>query len=84
MSKKMSTQEIITALEKNGWKLQEQNNDVIKLSTKSSGFSWGEIVTIIRFKENYLYINTRPSGRNSFTFFKDKINFNIVKNVIEK
>ena len=42
-------------------------------------FSSGVYVTVIQLDEKTLLINTKPFGRQPFTFNRDKINFNRIK-----
>ena len=77
-----STSEIIAALEKERWKIVNESDDVLKFQTRITGFSWGEIITIIRVGDRLL-INTQSRGKFAFTFFKEIVNYNLIKSVIE-
>lgn len=82
ISQNTSTSEIIAALEKERWKIINESDDVLKFQTRITGFSWGEIITIIRVGDRLL-INTQSRGKFAFTFFKEIVNYNLIKSVIE-
>jgi uncharacterized membrane protein len=84
LTKDLSTSEIGKILTKNNWSLVNQEDGILEFSTNVSSFSWGEIVTIIKVSKYVILINSQPSGRNPFTLFKDKINYNIIKSILEK
>ena len=42
-------------------------------------FSYGVYVTVIQLDEKTLLINTKPFGRQPFTFNRDKVNFQRIK-----
>ena len=45
-------------------------------------FSYGVYVTIIQIDEKTLLINTKPLGRQPFTFNRDKVNFKRIKQIL--
>ena len=58
------------------WAVVEEDADSIIFSTKSSAFSWGETVTILKLDDRKILINTRPFDDNQpFTINQDKVNF---------
>lgn len=79
--KDLSTIEIGKLLEKNGWRLTNSNDGVVQLTTNPS-LGEGQTITIIRVTKEKILINTQPNGRPPFTFFKDKLNYNKVKSIL--
>ncbi|HEY5408171.1 MAG TPA: hypothetical protein VIJ92_13835 [Ginsengibacter sp.] len=57
-----------------GWKLSSKTDKVIIGETKISWFSWGETITIVLGNKELLF-NSRPQGRQPFTFNRDKVNY---------
>lgn len=45
-------------------------------------FSYGVYVTIIQLDEKTLLINTKPFGRQPFTFNRDKVNYQRIKTML--
>ncbi|MBO9584259.1 MAG: hypothetical protein J7574_08880 [Flavobacterium sp.] len=84
--KDLSTSEIGKLIESNGWTLMANSNadGIIKLNTSSSSLDPGQTVTIMRVTKEKVLINTQPNGRAFFTFFKDILNYNRVKKILEK
>jgi hypothetical protein len=82
--KDFSTSEIAKILTKSTMSLKNQQDGIIELYTNTSSFSWGEIITIIKFSKNTILINSQPCGRNPFTFFKDVVNYNKIKRILEE
>lgn len=80
--KDLSTLEIGKLLEKNGWILTNWSDGVIQLRTNSSYSYESQTVTIIRITKEKILVNTQPNGKPPFTFFKDKLNYNQVKSVL--
>ncbi|HEX8016585.1 MAG TPA: hypothetical protein VF465_15255 [Flavobacterium sp.] len=80
--KDLSTREIGKLLEKNQWQVINEYDGTIQLRTGNSSSSWGETVTIVRITKEKILINTQPNGRAAFTFFKDVLNYNMVKKVL--
>ena len=66
-----------------GWELYSKTEKVIVGVTKISFFSWGETVTIILDNKELLF-NSRPQGRQPFTFNRDKVNYKKFCNEITK
>jgi hypothetical protein len=85
-SKDLSTNEIGKLLEINGWTLMANSNTsgIIKLNTSTSFLDQGQTITIIRVTKEKILINTQPNGRAVFTFFKDLLNYNQIKEVLTK
>ena len=57
-----------------GWQVTSQTKELITGQTAASLFSWGDTITIVLEKDKLLF-NSRPQGRQSFTFNRDKINY---------
>ncbi|MBL0739419.1 hypothetical protein JI750_21190 [Flavobacterium sp. GN10] len=85
-NKDLSTSEIGKLIESTGWTLMANSNasGIIKLNTSSSFLDPGQTVTIIRVTKEKVILNTRPNGRAFFTFFKDILNYNKVKQILAK
>ena len=82
--KDLSTIEIGKLLAKNnGWIIQNQYDGTLELLANSSNGYGGEIVTIVRTAKNKILINTQPTGRAPFTFFKVNLNYNEIRKIIE-
>jgi hypothetical protein len=83
--KDYSTDEIGKLLQKNKWILTHQGNGTLQLYKSSSGaFSrLNEKVTIIKVTKEKILINTLPTGRAPFTFFKDILNYKEIKKILE-
>ncbi|NRS87566.1 hypothetical protein HNQ02_000473 [Flavobacterium sp. 7E] len=81
--KDLSTIEIGKLLVKNGWILRNQFDGTLELTTNKGNFYQGENVTIIRTKIDKILINTQPSGRAPFTFFKVNINYHEIRKILE-
>jgi hypothetical protein len=60
-----------TRIDKLGWIFSSEKDDVITANTKISLFSWGEVITIIAESDQLLF-NSRPGGRQPFTFNRDR------------
>lgn len=63
-----------------GWIIVSTDTNEIIAESKTSFFSWGELVTIV-IDKNSLLINTRAQGRQPFTINKDNVNY---KRILEK
>lgn len=72
-------------IEKQNWEILEStDNSEIIAETKRTWRSWGELVTI-RFEEDNIYINSRPSPYKKSsvaTWGKNKININIIRSAL--
>ena len=56
--------------------------ELIEVMTKLTGFSWGEIITIIKDENTYL-VNSRPSASSQpVTIYKDRKNINKIKKIL--
>ena len=82
--KDLSTNEIAKMLSSNNLSVKNQNDGIIKFSTEISLFSWGETVTIIKVSKDLILINSQPSGKGTFTLFKERINYNKIKCLLEE
>jgi hypothetical protein len=59
-----------------------ENLGLIEAKTKLTGFSWGEVITIIQDENKYL-INSRPGGTNQpVTIYKDRKNIKKIRNIL--
>ena len=56
------------------WTTVSKAKEVIEISTNITLFSWGEFITIIKLDDNSILVNSRPNGRQPFTFNRDKVN----------
>ena len=82
--KDLSTIEIGKLLAKNnGWIIQNQFDGTLELTANRSTGYGGEIVTIVRTAKKKILVNTQPTGRAPFTFFKVNINYNEIKKIVE-
>lgn len=72
--KNLSFEEFEDIIRKSGWSIVESKNDNLILITKTSCFSWGEKITIIKYKDNKILVNSRPE-RQPITINRDKINY---------
>ena len=61
-------------LQRLGWTIASNEENEIVATTKTSSFSWGEIVTLL-FDNNKVLLNSRPVGMQPFTIYRDKINY---------
>ncbi len=84
LTKDFSTSEIAKILTENSMSLKNHQDEIIELYTNISSFSWGEIVTIIKVSKNTILINSQPCGRNPFTLFKEGVNYNKIKKMLEE
>ncbi|WET02165.1 hypothetical protein [Flavobacterium sp. YJ01] len=82
--KDYSTDEIGKLLQKNNWILSGNGDGILEFHTNASSFSWGQKVTIIKVSREKILINTLPAGRAPFTFFKDILNYKVVKRILEE
>ena len=57
---------------KSGWLLGKNKKDNLILYTKTSCFSWGEKITIIKYNDQYILVNSRPE-KQPITINRDKI-----------
>jgi hypothetical protein len=57
------------------WRVAAKENDTFLVESKTSLFSLGEWITIIKINENNILINSRPIGRQPFTHNRNKINY---------
>ena len=57
------------------WRVAAKENNTFLVATKTTLFSWGEWITIIKVDEKNILINSRPAGRQPFTFNRNKINY---------
>lgn len=83
LKKDYSTDEIGKLLQKSKWILTQQGDGTLQFCTDSSSFSWGQKVTIIKVTREKILINTLPTGRAPFTFFKDILNYKEIKRILE-
>ena len=65
------------------WTLVESSQECMCLNSPLSWFSWGEDITILKFDDNTILINSRPGGRQPFTMNRDKINFEKLKTLLK-
>ncbi|MBZ4033705.1 hypothetical protein K6T82_02945 [Flavobacterium sp. 17A] len=82
--KDYSTDEIGKLLQKNKWILSDQGDGILEFYTGSTLFSWGQKVTIVKVSKDKILINTLPNGRALFTFFKEILNYKIIKKILEE
>lgn len=79
----ISFTEIADKIQTLKWTIICKEKDVIRASTKTSIFSWGEYVTIIESCDNSILINSQPFGRQPFTFNRNKVNFKKITNALK-
>lgn len=70
----ISFNDIPKKIESTKWKIISKEEDVIKISTNISCFSWGEQITIISINDNSILVNSRAAGQ-PLTINRDKINY---------
>jgi len=56
------------------WTTAAKSKEVIEISTNVTLFSWGEFITIVKLEDNTILVNSRPTGRQPFTFNRDIVN----------
>ncbi|SNR29567.1 hypothetical protein [Flavobacterium sp. ov086] len=83
ITKDLSTNEIGKLLQRNKWILTDQGDGTLSFYTNSSLFSDGQKVTIIKVAKEKILINTLPAGRAPFTFFKEKLNYEEIKKILQ-
>jgi membrane-bound ClpP family serine protease len=70
----VSFNDIPKKIEPSKWTIISKEEDVIRISTNISCFSWGEHITIISIGNNSILVNIR-SVKQPLTINRDKINF---------
>lgn len=68
-------------LQELGWTIASKETNEIVARTKTSPFSWGEVVTLL-FDKSKVLVNTRPIGRQPFTINRDKANYRKLRSLI--
>lgn len=82
LPKNISFDEIPIKVKSSNWTVETKTNELIEISTNFSLFSRGELMTVIKNDENSILVNSRPIGRQPFTFNRDRVNFNKLKSVL--
>jgi hypothetical protein len=65
------------------WFVTTKKDEFIQVSTNITFFSWGELITIINNADNCILVNSRPIGRQPFTFNRDRVNFEKLKALLQ-
>ncbi len=75
-------EEFKAIIRKCSWSLVENKSESLVLLTETSWFSWGEKITIIKYNDKKILVNSRPYGQ-PITINRDKINYNKLEKLIK-
>ena len=75
----ITIKEIREKLELLNWINIDIKSDSIQFLDKGSFLSGGVIVTIIKYDNNMILVNSKPMGGQPFTFYREKRNYKKIK-----
>jgi hypothetical protein len=76
--------EISDKLELLNWIIIDIKSDRIQFLDKSPFLLGGVCVTIIRYDNNKILVNSKPFGGQPFTLYREKINYKKIKQILQR